>query len=84
MEDGEGELLRSDSSRRSTAVESPVVVSAHDENEQSGFVAQRIDELREAGTALNEIAVLFRSSSHSFDLELNLGKQGIPSGSLAE
>ncbi len=58
--------------------ESPVVVSAHDENEQSRFVAQRIDELREAGTALNEIAVLFRSSSHSFDLEIELGKQGIP------
>ncbi|HEV8137583.1 MAG TPA: UvrD-helicase domain-containing protein [Pyrinomonadaceae bacterium] len=58
--------------------QSPVVVSAHDENEQSRFVAQRIDELREAGTALNEIAVLFRSSSHSFDLEIELGKQGIP------
>jgi len=58
--------------------ESPVVVSAQDENEQSRFVAQRIDELREAGTALNEIAVLFRSSSHSFDLEIELGKQGIP------
>ncbi|HEY6247976.1 MAG TPA: UvrD-helicase domain-containing protein [Pyrinomonadaceae bacterium] len=58
--------------------ESPVVVSARDENEQSRFVAQRIDELREGGTALNEIAVLFRSSSHSFDLEIELGKQGIP------
>jgi len=58
--------------------QSPVVVSAHDENEQSRFVAQRIDELREIGTALNEIAVLFRSSSHSFDLEIELGKQGIP------
>src|SRR5689334_537618 len=58
--------------------ELPVVVSALDENEQSRFVAQRIDELREAGTALNEIAVLFRSSSHSFDLEIELGKQGIP------
>src|SRR5689334_10038805 len=58
--------------------ESPVVVSAHDENEQSRFVAQRIDELRDEGTALNEIAVLFRSSSHSFDLEIELGKQGVP------
>ena len=56
----------------------PVVVSAHDENEQSRFVAQRIDELREEGVALNEIAVLFRSSSHSFDLEIELGKHGIP------
>jgi DNA helicase II / ATP-dependent DNA helicase PcrA len=58
--------------------EPPVVVSARDENEQSRFVTQRIDELRAAGVPLNEIAVLFRSSSHSFDLEIELGKQGIP------
>ena len=58
--------------------EVPVVVSARDENEQSQFVAQRIDELREQGVPLSEIAVLFRSSSHSFDLEIELGKQGIP------
>jgi DNA helicase II / ATP-dependent DNA helicase PcrA len=58
--------------------ETPVVVSAHDENEQSRFVAQRIADLREAGVPLSEIAVLFRSSSHSFDLEIELGKHGIP------
>src|SRR5262245_17572965 len=56
----------------------PVVVSAHDENEQSRFVAQRIADLREEGVPLSEIAVLFRSSSHSFDLEIELGRQGIP------
>jgi DNA helicase-2/ATP-dependent DNA helicase PcrA len=56
----------------------PVVVSAHDENEQSRFVAQRIADLREEGVPLSEIAVLFRSSSHSFDLEIELGKHGIP------
>ena len=58
--------------------EAPVVVSARDENEQSRFVAQRIDELRDEGVPLTDIAVLFRSSSHSFDLEIELGKQGIP------
>jgi len=58
--------------------DTPVVVSARDENEQSRFVAMRIDELREEGVALNDIAVLFRSSSHSFDLEIELGKHGIP------
>ena len=58
--------------------EVPVVVGARDENEQSRFVAQRIDELRDEGVPLSEIAVLFRSSSHSFDLEIELGKQGIP------
>ena len=33
----------------------------------------------EEGVPFSEIAVLFRSSSHSFDLEIELGKQGIPS-----
>ena len=56
----------------------PVLVRAHDENEQSRFVAQRIEELRAEGVPLNEIAVLFRSSSHSFDLEIELGKHAIP------
>ena len=58
--------------------ETPVVVSAREENEQSRFVAQRIADLREEGVPLSEIAVLFRSSSHSFDLEIELGRQGIP------
>ena len=56
----------------------PVVVSAHDENEQSRFVAQRIAELRDEGVPLAQIAVLFRSSSHSFDLEIELGKHNVP------
>ncbi|HEX6717099.1 MAG TPA: ATP-dependent helicase, partial [Pyrinomonadaceae bacterium] len=56
----------------------PVVVSARDENEQSQFVAQRIADLREEGVPLSDIAVLFRSSSHSFDLEIELGRAGVP------
>src|SRR5437764_15320137 len=56
----------------------PVVVSARDENEQSRFVAQRIVALRDEGVSLSEIAVLFRSSSHSFDREIELGRAGIP------
>jgi DNA helicase-2/ATP-dependent DNA helicase PcrA len=58
--------------------EPPVAVSARDENEQSRFVAERIEELREEGVSPDEIAVLFRASSHSFDLEIELGKHGIP------
>ena len=45
---------------------------------QSRFVAQRILELREDGVELNEIAVMFRSSFHSFDLELELQRRDIP------
>jgi DNA helicase-2/ATP-dependent DNA helicase PcrA len=56
----------------------PVAVNARDENEQSRFVAQHIEALREEGVPPGEIAVLFRASSHSFDLEIELGKHGIP------
>jgi len=55
----------------------PVLVRAEDENAQSRFVVQRILELREEGTALNDIAVLVRSSYQAFDLEIELGKRGI-------
>jgi DNA helicase-2/ATP-dependent DNA helicase PcrA len=56
----------------------PAVVAAHDESHQSQFVAQRILELREEGTSLNDIAVLFRSGFMSFDLEIELARAGIP------
>src|SRR5256885_7962244 len=56
----------------------PVLVKAVDENTQSRFVAQRVLELREEGVALGDIAVLFRSSFHSFDLEIELSRRNIP------
>ena len=56
----------------------PLLIRAADENMQSRFVAERILELRESGVALNEIAVLFRSGFHSFDLELELQRRDIP------
>ncbi|MGA2411331.1 MAG: ATP-dependent helicase, partial [Candidatus Binataceae bacterium] len=56
----------------------PILVRARDEHMQSRFVAQRILELREDGAGLDEIAVLFRSSFHSFDLELELQRRNIP------
>jgi DNA helicase-2/ATP-dependent DNA helicase PcrA len=58
--------------------EPPLAVSARDENEQSRFVAERIWELREEGVPLHEMAVLFRAGSHSFDLEIELGRHGVP------
>jgi DNA helicase-2/ATP-dependent DNA helicase PcrA len=56
----------------------PLLVRAADEHMQSRFVAQRILELREEGVGLGEVAVLFRSSFHSFDLELELQRRDIP------
>jgi DNA helicase II / ATP-dependent DNA helicase PcrA len=56
----------------------PVLVQAENENYQSRFVCQNILELREEGVPLSEIAVLFRSSFHSFDLEIELARHNLP------
>ena len=56
----------------------PTVVEAMGENAQSRFIAQKILELREEGVPLHEIAVLFRSSFHAFDLELELTRRNLP------
>lgn len=56
----------------------PQLVSAENENLQSRFVVQKILELREQGIPLKEMAVLFRSSFLSFDLEIELTKANIP------
>ncbi|HTX17292.1 MAG TPA: ATP-dependent helicase [Bacteroidota bacterium] len=56
----------------------PQLVIAENENMQSRFVVQKILELREEGIPLEEVAVLFRSSFLSFDLEIELTKANIP------
>lgn len=58
--------------------ELPAVISAGNENMQSRFIVERILELREEDVPLNDMAVLFRSSYHSFDLEIELNKANIP------
>ena len=56
----------------------PQLVIAENENLQSKFVVQKVLELREQGVPLEEMAVLFRSSFLSFDLEIELVKANIP------
>ena len=56
----------------------PKLVQAGSEQMQSQFVCQKILELREQGVPLWDIAVLFRSSFHSFDLEIELARRSIP------
>lgn len=58
--------------------ELPAIVSATNENMQSRFIVDRILELIEEGVPLSEVAVLFRSSYFSFDLEIELNKANIP------
>ena len=54
------------------------LVMVSDEAEQAVWVASRILEQREAGLALKSQAVLFRTSSHSAALELELTRRQIP------
>lgn len=56
----------------------PFIVAASTENLQSKFIVDKILDLREEGVSLRDIAVLFRSSFFSFDLEIELNKANIP------
>ncbi len=56
----------------------PVLVVCHDGFEQASFVAQRVLELREEGTELNRMAVLYRAHFHAMELQLELIKRNIP------
>jgi DNA helicase-2/ATP-dependent DNA helicase PcrA len=56
----------------------PLLIKAESENSQSRFVVRKIEKLYGSGVPLNQIAVLFRASFHSFDLEIELAREGIP------
>lgn len=56
----------------------PVCVPCIDAHQQAAFVAQRVLELREEGTDLNKIAVLYRSHFHALELQLELTRRNIP------
>jgi len=58
--------------------ELPACVRCEDEQEQAMFIAARILELREQSIPLNKMAVLFRSSFHAYQLELELKRRNIP------
>lgn len=56
----------------------PALIPCSDVEQQSTFVASRILELRDEGTSLEEIAVLYRSHYHSIELQLELTHRNIP------
>ncbi|HYG21267.1 MAG TPA: UvrD-helicase domain-containing protein [Verrucomicrobiae bacterium] len=56
----------------------PVLVTCTDASEQAGFVTQRVLELRDEGTNLNSMAVLYRSHFHALELQLELTRRNIP------
>jgi DNA helicase II / ATP-dependent DNA helicase PcrA len=58
--------------------ELPELVSVRDEADQARYVVDRVLENREGGTELKHQAVLFRTSSHSGPLEIELTRRNIP------
>jgi DNA helicase-2/ATP-dependent DNA helicase PcrA len=56
----------------------PALVQCHDAGQQAAFIAQRALELRDEGTSLNHIAVLYRSHFHALELQLELTRRQIP------
>ncbi len=63
---------------RKTGGPRPRLFRPVDESAQSEYVCDRIRELQQKGVSLKEMAVLFRASFHSFDLEVALNRLGIP------
>jgi DNA helicase II / ATP-dependent DNA helicase PcrA len=56
----------------------PQLVTVRDEADQARGIVERVLENRESGTLLKQQAVLFRTSSHSGPLEVELTRRNIP------
>ena len=56
----------------------PHLIIVADERAQARHIAQQIVDAREAGVPLKKQAVLFRVSSHSAELEVELARRNIP------
>jgi DNA helicase II / ATP-dependent DNA helicase PcrA len=61
-----------------TSAAKPQLVSVRDEADQARFIVERVLENRESGIFLKEQAVLFRTSSHSGPLEIELTRRNVP------
>jgi len=57
----------------------PSLVATGDEHTQSRFIVEKVMALRDQQVPLNQIAILFRAGFHSFDLEIELGRENLPS-----
>ena len=56
----------------------PALVCCNDANQQAEFIAQRVLELRDEGTPMEGMAVLYRSHFHALELQLELTRRDIP------
>ncbi|CUX46399.1 ATP-dependent helicase [Rhizobium oryzihabitans] len=60
------------------SLERPKLVTVKDETEQANFIIDQVLANRETGMTLKQQAVLFRTSSHSGPLEIELTRRNIP------
>ena len=60
------------------AAQKPLLVTIRDDAGQARYIAERVLAAREDGLSLKSQAVLFRTSSHSAGLELELARRNIP------
>ncbi len=58
--------------------ERPKLLTVKDENEQANYIVEQVLANREVGMTLKQQAVLFRTSSHSGPLEVELTRRNIP------
>ena len=56
----------------------PALVCCNDANQQAEFIAQRVLELRDEGTPLEGMAVLYRSHFHALELQMEFTRRDIP------
>jgi DNA helicase-2/ATP-dependent DNA helicase PcrA len=61
-----------------TSLQKPLLVTVKDDPSQAAYVAERVLAAGEQGMPLKSQAVLFRTSSHSAVLELELARRNIP------
>lgn len=56
----------------------PALIALDNSSAQAAFVAQRILELQDEGSELNDIAILYRAHFHSMEIQMELTQRGIP------
>jgi DNA helicase-2/ATP-dependent DNA helicase PcrA len=61
-----------------TSTRKPQLVAVRDEGDQARYIVERVLENREESARLKDQAVLFRTSSHSGPLEIELTRRNIP------
>lgn len=78
IEANEEQFPKELTAHRETRQVKPALLELNDSNQQAQFVTQRILELRDEGTELNEIAVLYRAHFHAMELQIELTRHGVP------